>query len=174
MAAGSSRMRKLNKPEFEALVAGQKTGPQDSPENDLRDIEISDTPVQNLDGVTIAMSRLSRLSFGLGSSLQGSTWIGNEILDCTFSDTAMNKSEMLDCVIEACRLNRTSLFRADWSGSVFKRCTLEGLDLSTTCLINTLFEDCTFTQVQLMPGEILNGRQTVSFDPIGKRQNTAA
>lgn len=139
-------------------MARQKTGPPDGTENDLHDIDVSDIAVQNLDGVTIAMSRLSGLSFGAVSSLQGATRIGNQILDC---------------VIEACRLIRTSLFRADWSGSVFKRCPLEGLDLSTTCLINTLFEDCTFTQVQLTSGAILNGRQTLTFDSTEKRQNTA-
>lgn len=113
-------------------MARQKSGPQDSTDNDIHDVDLSGiTSPQNLGAVTIAMSHLSGLSFGADSSLQGATWIGNAVRG-------------------------------------FKHCTLEELDLSKTCLINASFDDYNFSNVQLAPGTILNGKKTLAVDTAGK------
>jgi len=150
------------------LVARQKSGPQDSADSDIHHVDLSDVKItEGLDAVTIAMSRLAGLSFATGNGLQGATWIGNEVQGRSFLGTPMNKSEMLDCTFEECLLQNTALFRSDWSGSVFTRCTLEKLDLPSTCLINTSFNDCTFIDVRLGPGTTLNGPLTLGFNPQG-------
>lgn len=165
-------MKKLTQQEFEALVSRQKAGQPGSAENDIRDVELSGFPVfKDLDAVTIAMSTLSNLSFDASSSLYGVTWIGNEIRECTFIDTPMSKSEVLDSVIEDCLFRNATLFRADLSGTVFKHCTLEALDLSNACLINTSFENCIFSNVKLSPSKSLNGQKTVAFDSSGELQH---
>lgn len=162
-------MRTLNQPAFEALVAWQRSSSQDSADHDIRDIELSGLTIsQSLDGITMAMSRLRNVSFATGASLQGVTWIGNEVLGCTFSGTSMNKGEMLDCIFEDSQISQASLFRSDWSGSAFRHCKLEALDLSGTCLINTLFEACDFTDVRVGAGGALNGRHTLRFDETGR------
>lgn len=161
-------MKKLTQQEFEAWVARQKATQHGRVENDMREAELAGLRVSmDLDAVTIAMSTLVDLAFSANSSLYGATWIGNLIRRCTFIDTPMNKCELLDCVIEDSVFRNTSLFRTDLSGTVFKHCTLEAIDLSSACLINTSFVNCSFSNVQLSPGEILNGQKTFAFDTAG-------
>jgi len=160
-------MKHLTQEEFVATVVRHKSGAQDAAEGDVHNVRLSGFQVSlDLDAITIAMSSLENLTFGATSTLYGITWIGNEIQGCTFLDVPMNKSEVLDCLFKDSRLVNVSLFRADLSGTVFKRCFLEGLDLSSACLINVFFEDCTFVNVRVA-GELINGRKNISFDASG-------
>lgn len=164
-------MKKLTQAEFEALISLQKSDGVADVDLDIRDVELSgiDSP-QDWDAVTIAMSSLSHISFGTMHSLQGMTWIGNEIQHCTFIDTPMNKSELLDCVFEDCTWQHVSLFRADWSGSVFKHCTFRDLNLSATCLIQTSLVDCVFMNVTVDSQPLVDGKHTLRFDATGQLQ----
>jgi uncharacterized protein YjbI with pentapeptide repeats len=172
LSFSSPEMKQLTQQESVELVMRQKARAQLATQNDIRDVELSGFPVSmDLDAITIAMSTLSNLTFNASSTLYGVEWIGNEIRECSFIGTPMNKSEVLDCTFKDSRFSHVELFRTDFSGTVFKDCLLEAVDLSNACLINTTFENCTFSNVVLNENTSLHGRKTISFDSSGAPQH---
>lgn len=157
-------MKQLTKEEFVALVVRHNSGGQPA-EGDIRNVKLSGFQVPlELDAITIAMSTLENLTFNAASTLYGVAWIGNEIQGCSFFDVPMNKSEILNCTFVDSRFFNVALFRTDLSGTIFKHCVLEGVDLSNACLINASFEDCTFSNLKVNAKTFVNGRKSIYFD----------
>jgi uncharacterized protein YjbI with pentapeptide repeats len=163
--AFSARMRKISQKDFEANLLAQAR------ENgiDLRDADLSDIVWHGIDlsAVTIAMSVLRNAHFSATQSLNGCTWIGNRIENCTFKSVSISKAEMLHCEFKASALQAMRLFRADLSGTVFSSCSFIDVDLSEAVAIRVRFENCNFTNTRLTRDLLFTGAGDFEFSAEG-------
>jgi uncharacterized protein YjbI with pentapeptide repeats len=136
---------------------------------DLRDADLSDIVWHGIDlsAVTIAMSVLRNAHFSATQSLNGCTWIGNRIENCTFKSVSISKAEMLHCEFKASALQAMRLFRVDLSGTVFSSCSFIDVDLSEAVAIRVRFENCNFTNTRLTRDLLFTGAGDFEFSAEG-------
>lgn len=164
-------MHPLTQLEFDRRLANQRLSAAIDSSNEIAQADLSDLHFTqtDLDGTRIAMSRLPANRFDTHYSLNGVSWIGNDLQDCAFVGVAMNKCELLDCRAVRCLFAGVSLFRADLSRTVFEECHLTNLDLSQdTCLIGVSFKHCVFESVKIREGLTLTMTGSLDFDSRGE------
>jgi uncharacterized protein YjbI with pentapeptide repeats len=122
----------------------------------------------DLDGTSIALSSLVSVLFDARSSLQGVSWIGNQLQGVRFEEVPLNKAELLDCELVLCSFANCAFKRIDLTGTVFRSCRFERVDFSSACLINVHFIDCDFSEAVFPDGLMVEGKNSVHFGPDGR------